>query len=101
MTFYGVVYDVYEYNGKTVMVLTTNVDPYYGVGTDDVLVYYHDTTNLMLGDEVSITGKMMGSYQEIEANYTISNYIDGPYSFTTSGLSNMYRMPVIKADFIE
>lgn len=100
VSFSGFVYDIVEYNGKTLMVLSTNVynNSIQLIHEDDVLIYYDGTTDYLVGDGVSVVGTMKGRHLEIQSKNTIGKFLNSAYSFSTSGYSNVDRIPVIKAD---
>ncbi|MDP1394432.1 hypothetical protein Q8G28_13595 [Lysinibacillus capsici] len=102
VSFTGSVLDVVEYNGKTMMIIGTElVDEYYKLYGGDILVLYGNVTDYVEGDFVSIAGTMKGSYIETEQKALIGSYLNNVSSFSPSGYVNINQMPVIIADIID
>lgn len=100
--FTGSILDAVEYNGKTMMIIGTElIDEYYEFYGGDILVLYGNVTNYVEGDLVSIAGTMKGSYIETEQKALIGSYLNNASSFSPSGYVNINQMPVIIADMID
>ncbi|ACA38115.1 hypothetical protein J2D69_19265 [Lysinibacillus sphaericus] len=100
--FTGSILDVVEYNGKTMMIIGTDlINDYYKVYGGDILVLYGNVTGYEEGDFVSIAGTMKGSYIETEQKGLIGSYLNNASSFSPSGYVNINQMPVIIADIID
>lgn len=99
--FSGKVIDIVEHNGKTMMIIGTEiVNEYHQQYGGDILVLYGERTDYMEGDMLSITGTMKGSYIQTEQEALIGSYLNSATSFSTTGFENISQMPVIIADYL-